>query len=64
MERANQQVQQSGQKVDASMLQQQVLDGLISESLFKQELEDRDLRTPSFRRVADGCPHRENRLSP
>lgn len=40
MERANQQVQQSGQKVDASMLQQQVLDGLISESLFKQELED------------------------
>lgn len=39
MERANQQVQQSGQKIDGATLQQQVLDGMISERLFKDELE-------------------------
>lgn len=38
MERANQQVQASGRKVESAALQQQVLDGMISESLFKEEL--------------------------
>lgn len=38
MEKANQQVQNSGQKVDPAMLQQQVLSGMISEKLFKEEL--------------------------
>lgn len=38
IERANQQVQANGQKVDPAMLQQQVLEGMISEKLYTEEL--------------------------
>lgn len=40
VEQANQQAQNSGQKIDQAVLQQQVLNSLVNEKLFKQELED------------------------
>lgn len=39
MEQANQQAQASGQKIDQAMLQQQVLNGMIAEKLFNEEIE-------------------------
>lgn len=39
MEQTNQQVQQSGQKVDQAVLQQQVLQQMVAETLYKDELE-------------------------
>lgn len=39
VEQANQQMQQSGQKVDQAVLQQQVLNAMITEALFKNEAE-------------------------
>lgn len=38
LEQANQQVQQSGQKVDQAVLQQQVLDAMVAEKLYQDEL--------------------------
>lgn len=38
VEQANQQAQAAGQKVDHAMLQQQVLNGMIAEKLFQEEL--------------------------
>lgn len=43
VEQANQQAQNSGQKIDQAVLQQQVLNSLVNEKLFKQELEDLEL---------------------
>ncbi len=40
LEAANHQMQQSGRNIDNAVLQQQVLDQLIAESLYKQEIED------------------------
>lgn len=40
LEAASHQAQQSGRKVDNAVLQQQVLDALIAESLYKQEISD------------------------
>ncbi|MCF0213027.1 MAG: SurA N-terminal domain-containing protein [Muribaculaceae bacterium] len=40
LEEANQQAQQSGSKVDGSVLQQQVLDQMIAEMLVNKEIED------------------------
>lgn len=39
LEEANQQVQRSGQKVDSSVLQEQVLEQLVMETLFNNEVE-------------------------
>ncbi|WP_289745726.1 peptidylprolyl isomerase [Paramuribaculum intestinale] len=39
MEVANQSAQQSGQKIDQALLQQQVLGNMVSEKLYKEELE-------------------------
>lgn len=39
LEEANQQAQQSGRKIDGAVLQQQVLQGMIAETLFKEEME-------------------------
>ncbi len=39
MEVANQSAQQSGQKIDQTLLQQQVLGNMVSEKLYKEELE-------------------------
>ena len=44
METANQNAQQSGQKIDQALLQQQVLGNMISEKLYKEELEDLGLK--------------------
>ena len=44
MEAANQQVQQSGQKVDQAMLQQQVLGSMVSEKLFAEEMNKLGIR--------------------
>ena len=44
METANQSAQQSGQKIDQALLQQQVLGNMISEKLYKEELEDLGLK--------------------
>ncbi|MCH5318370.1 MAG: SurA N-terminal domain-containing protein [Paramuribaculum sp.] len=38
MEQANQQYQQSGQKIDQALLQQQVLNSMIAEKLFQEEM--------------------------
>lgn len=43
-EAANQQMQQSGQKIDQAVLQQQVLNAMISEKLFAKELADLGLK--------------------
>lgn len=40
LEAANHQMQQSGRNIDNAVLQQQVLDQLIAESLYKQEIEN------------------------
>ncbi|MCM1336059.1 MAG: SurA N-terminal domain-containing protein [Candidatus Amulumruptor caecigallinarius] len=40
LEAASHQAQQSGRKVDNAVLQQQVLDGLVAEALYKQEISD------------------------
>lgn len=44
LEAASQQAQQSGRKVDNAVLQQQVLDQLIAEKLYKQEIEELGLQ--------------------
>lgn len=44
LEAASHQAQQSGRKVDNAVLQQQVLDQLIAEALYKQEIEDLGLK--------------------
>lgn len=41
---ASQQAQQSGRKMDPAVLQQQVLNGMIAEALFKQEVEKLGLK--------------------
>ncbi len=38
LEQANQQAQQSGQKIDQALLQQQVLNGMVAEKLYQNEL--------------------------
>lgn len=40
MEEASRQYQQSGQKIDQAVLQQQVLNQMLTEALYKQELQD------------------------
>jgi peptidyl-prolyl cis-trans isomerase D len=44
VEQANQQVQQSGRKIDQAVLQQQVLSAMVSEKLFKEEMEKLGLK--------------------
>lgn len=44
VEQANQQAQQSGQKMDQALLQQQVLNQMISERLYQQEINDLGLK--------------------
>lgn len=39
LEEANQQAQQSGRKIDSAVLQQQVLQSMIAETLFKEEMD-------------------------